>query len=130
MTTKNWDNWLLIKWLGGKYNSIVYRINRRNISSKPPYEVGQVVELKKLRGTRSGQKGEIVEVAESSNRNTCARREAYDRDDQENEAATDRKAKLKRGKGKDNAACSSTFSKVLPRRPMPRLEYDGRHPGG
>ena len=42
------------------YDGFVYDVNRRNLSTKPPFTIGQEVKLKKLKGTCPGQKGEIV----------------------------------------------------------------------
>ena len=61
----NQENWVAVCWIGGQYDRIVYDVNRRNISTKPPFTIGQVVELKKLKGTRPGQKGEIVRAEKS-----------------------------------------------------------------
>ena len=32
---------------------------------KPPFKIGQIVELKKLKGARPGQKGEIIRAEKS-----------------------------------------------------------------
>ena len=61
---KRAENWVSIRWIG-RYDGIIYDINRRNINAKLPFELGQIVELKKLKGMRPGQKGEIMMAQES-----------------------------------------------------------------
>ena len=46
---KRIENWIAVKWIGGKFDGVVYDINRHNTNAKPPFKLGQIVELKKFK---------------------------------------------------------------------------------
>ena len=46
----NTDNWLVIKWMGGRFDGVIYDINIPNIVEKPSFQIGQQVTLRKIKG--------------------------------------------------------------------------------
>ena len=40
---KRAENWVSIRWIAGKYDGIIYDINRRNMNAKLPFKLGQIV---------------------------------------------------------------------------------------
>ena len=51
---KRIENWITVKWIGGKFDRVMYDINRRNINAKPPFKLGQIVELKSAENSIPG----------------------------------------------------------------------------
>ena len=95
------ENWISIKWIGGRYDGIVYDINKRNVNTKPPFKIGQIVGLKKLKGARPGQKGEIIRAEKSLLEGKCTKRKVSERTENENDLANKGKPKQLKRKGKD-----------------------------